>query len=81
VDDLTGCGEQVELDVERFASELRKGAGGARVADDVDGADLSGVNGTPTFFINGRRHYGAYDIETLSQALRTAGAQAMFAQT
>jgi 2-hydroxychromene-2-carboxylate isomerase len=36
---------------------------------DVDGADLSGVNGTPTFFINGRRHYGAYDIETLSEAV------------
>ena len=36
-----------------------------RVADDVDSADLSGVSGTPTFFINGRRHYGAYDIDTL----------------
>ena len=38
----------------------------ARVAEDVDSADLSGVSGTPTFFINGRRHYGAYDIATLS---------------
>ena len=36
--------------------------GAARVAEDVDSADLSGVSGTPTFFINGRRHYGAYDI-------------------
>jgi protein-disulfide isomerase len=52
----------------RKLSELqRKGVGGPRVADDVDGADLSGVNGTPSFFINGRRHYGAYDIDTLSQ--------------
>jgi Na+/H+ antiporter NhaA len=81
VDDLVGYAEQLELDVERFASDLRKGAGSARVADDVDGADLSGVNGTPTFFINGRRHYGAYDIDTLSQAVRAAGARAMFAQT
>jgi protein-disulfide isomerase len=56
----------------RFASDLRKG---------VDGADLSGVNGTPTFFINGRRHYGAYDIDTLSEAVRAVGARAMFAQT
>ena len=32
-------------------------------------ADLSGVTGTPTFFVNGRRHYGAYDIETLSAAV------------
>jgi len=62
-------------------SDLRKGVGGARVVDDVDGADLSGVNGTPTFFIDARRHYGAYDIDTLSQAVRAAGARAMFAQT
>jgi Na+/H+ antiporter NhaA len=81
VDDLIGYAERLELDVERFASDLGKGVGGARVADDVDGADLSGVNGTPTFFINGRRHYGAYDIDTLSQAVRAAGARAMFAQT
>ncbi len=81
VDDLIGYAEQLELDVERFASDLRKGVGSARVADDVDSADLSGVNGTPTFFINGRRHYGAYDIDTLSQAVRAAGARAMFAQT
>jgi hypothetical protein len=80
-DDLVGYAKQLELDVERFASDLRKGVGGPRVADDVDGADLSGVNGTPTFFINGRRHYGAYDIDTLSQAVRAAGARAMFAQT
>ena len=40
-------------------------AGAAQVAEDVDSADLSGVSGTPTFFINGIRHQGAYDIETL----------------
>ena len=41
----------------------------AHIAEDVDGADLSGVSGTPTFFVNGRRHYGAYDIEALSKAV------------
>ncbi len=45
---------------------MRKHSGRARIAEDVDGADLSGVSGTPTFFVNGRRHYGAYDIDTLS---------------
>ena len=40
------------------------------------GADLRGVSGTPTFFINGRRHHGAYDIDTLSRAVRAAGARA-----
>ena len=49
--------------------------GAARIAEDVDGADLSSVSGTPTFFVNGRRHYGAYDIETLKQVVRGARAR------
>src|SRR4051794_36940287 len=39
----------------------------------------SRVSGTPTFFINGRRHHGAYDIDTLSRAVRAAGARAKLA--
>jgi protein-disulfide isomerase len=38
----------------------------------VASADASGVAGTPTFFINGRRHYGAYNIETLTEAVQRA---------
>jgi protein-disulfide isomerase len=75
-DDLIAYAEQLGLDVERFTDDLRAHAGAARVAEDVDSADLSGVSGTPTFFINGRRHYGAYDIATLSAAVRAAGARA-----
>ena len=60
---------------------MRERRGANRIADDVDGADLSGVSGTPTFFINGRRHYGAYDIGTLSDAVRAAGARARVAAT
>ena len=45
-----------------------------RIAADVESADLSGVSGTPTFFVNGRRHYGPYDIGSLSAAVRTAEA-------
>jgi Na+/H+ antiporter NhaA len=77
--DLIAYAEQLGLDVERFTNDLREHAGAARVADDVDSADLSGVSGTPTFFINGRRHYGAYDIATLAAAVRAAGAQATLA--
>jgi Na+/H+ antiporter NhaA len=77
--DLLGYAEQLGLDVERFADDLRTHAGAARVAEDVDSADLSGVSGTPTFFVNGRRHYGAYDIATLSAAVRAAGARATIA--
>jgi Na+/H+ antiporter NhaA len=79
--DLMGYGEQLGLDVERFTDRLRDHSDAARVAEDVDSADLSGVSGTPTFFVNGRRHYGAYDIATLSAAARAAGARASLTTT
>jgi Na+/H+ antiporter NhaA len=78
--DLTGYAGELGLDTERFADELRKHTHAARVAEDVDSADLSGVSGTPTFFVNGRRHYGAYDVETLSAAVRAAKARATVAK-
>ena len=63
----------------RFTEHLQGHIGAKRIARDVEGADLSGVSGTPTFFINGRRHHGAYDIDTLSRAVRAAGARAKLA--
>jgi Na+/H+ antiporter NhaA/predicted DsbA family dithiol-disulfide isomerase len=77
LDDLIRHADRLGLDVERFAEDLRNGVGATHIADDVDSADLSGVSGTPTFFINGHRHYGAYDIATLSAAVRAEGAQAV----
>jgi Na+/H+ antiporter NhaA len=74
--DLTGYASSLGLDIERFTADLRKHGGAARVAEDTDSADLSGVSGTPTFFVNGMRHYGAYDIETLSKAVKLALARA-----
>jgi Na+/H+ antiporter NhaA len=76
VRDLTGYATSLGLDIERFTADLRKHAGAARVAEDTDSADLSGVSGTPTFFVNGMRHYGAYDIESLSKAVKLALARA-----
>jgi Na+/H+ antiporter NhaA/predicted DsbA family dithiol-disulfide isomerase len=73
--DLIGYAEQLELDVERFEEDLRTRTGAGHIAWDVDSADLSGVSGTPTFFINGLRHYGAYDIATLSGAVKAARAR------
>jgi Na+/H+ antiporter NhaA len=74
--DLVSYAERLGLDVERFEDDLRRRAGAARIEEDVDSADLSGVSGTPTFFINERRHHGAYDIGTLSAAVKTARARA-----
>jgi Na+/H+ antiporter NhaA len=73
--DLVGYAQELGLDVERFRGHLRKRRGAGRVAEDVESADLSNVSGTPTFFINGRRHYGAYDIDTLSAEVRAARAR------
>jgi Na+/H+ antiporter NhaA len=77
--DLMGYAEQLGLDVELFSSQLRRHSGANRVAEDVNSADLSGVSGTPTFFINGQRHYGAYDTDTLATAVRAARARATVA--
>jgi Na+/H+ antiporter NhaA len=70
--DLMGYARELALDTERFGEDLRQRAFTSRVAEAVESADLSGVSGTPIFFINGRRHYGAYDIDTLSAAVRAA---------
>ena len=56
--------EELGLDVERFRDEMRRRVYAPRVAEDVSSADASDVAGTPGFFINGRRHRGAYDVET-----------------
>jgi Na+/H+ antiporter NhaA len=74
--DLVGYAEQLGLDVDRFSDELEAHRMQSRVAEDVEGADLSNVTGTPTFFVNGRRHYGAYDIRSLAQAVHAARARA-----
>ena len=70
--DLLEYAGQLGLDTARFAADMRSHAGAGHVAEDVDSADLSGVSGTPTFFVNGMRHHGAYDIDSLSAAVRAA---------
>jgi protein-disulfide isomerase len=73
--DLLRYAARLGLDVDRFRDDLSGRTGAAQIAEDLDSADLSGVSGTPTFFINGQRHNGAYDIETLSAAVTAARAR------
>jgi Na+/H+ antiporter NhaA len=70
--DLGRYAEELGLDMDRFWDELRRRDHAERVARDVASADASGVAGTPSFFINGRRHRGAYDLDTLTAAVRAA---------
>jgi Na+/H+ antiporter NhaA len=76
VRDLIGYADELGLDRDAFREYLRKRKGAARLAQDVESADLSNVSGTPTFFINGRRHYGVYDLQTLSAEVKAARARA-----
>jgi protein-disulfide isomerase len=76
VRDLLAYAQELGLDGDRLHNDVKHHAHEARIAQDVESADLSGVSGTPTFFINGQRHYGAFDIESLKQAVKTARARA-----
>lgn len=77
VRDLVRYAAEIGLDTERFREDLRRHVGSARVAEDVDSADLATVSGTPTFFINGNRYYGAFDLAALKEAVHAAKARAV----
>ena len=79
--DLGRHAQKLGLDVERFWRELREREHAARVDEDVSSADTSGVAGTPSFFVNGRRHQGAYDTSALTAAVRAARGRARLAET
>ncbi|WP_432163563.1 Na+/H+ antiporter NhaA [Streptomyces tendae] len=73
--DLIGHAEELGLDVNRFERELLGGEYRNRVDRHVADADANGVAGTPTFFINGRRHHGSHDVATMSEAIQRARAE------
>lgn len=75
--ELLRYAEDLGLDRDRFHDDLKRHVHELRIAQDVESADVSGVSGTPTFFINERRHYGAYDIETLTAAIAAARTRAL----
>jgi protein-disulfide isomerase len=68
-DQLVDRARAVGLDTERFAHDMAAHAHLDRIQADVAGGIASGVQGTPTFFMNGARHAGSYDLETLLAAL------------
>jgi len=67
--DLLEHAAAIGLDVEQFARDLGTGDHAERIRADVAGAEASGADGTPTFFVNGRRQTGRYDTEALAGAL------------
>jgi protein-disulfide isomerase len=71
-EDLRAYGEQLGLELERFDRELAEHVHAERVREDFMSGVRSGVNGTPTFYIDGARHDESYDVETLVAALERA---------
>jgi protein-disulfide isomerase len=78
--DIGRYAHELGLDVDRFWDDLRRHEHAERVSEDVSSADASGVSGTPSFFINGRRHQAAYDAETLTAAVSAARRRAALLQ-
>jgi protein-disulfide isomerase len=74
--DLIRAAEELGLDMQLFGEDLRHHRWSDHVAADVESADVSGVAGTPSFFVNGQRQMGAYDLASLTRAVRTARSQA-----
>ncbi|MCC6313570.1 MAG: thioredoxin domain-containing protein [Thermomicrobiales bacterium] len=70
--DLIAYATELGLDVERFTRDLDAGTYAERVREDFMSGVRSGVNGTPTFFINGRRLDAGFDLETLETAVNAA---------
>jgi protein-disulfide isomerase len=66
---LVQYASELGLDARRFASEIRAEAHASRIEEDFRSGARNGVNGTPSFFINGVRYDGKYDVEDLFAAL------------
>ncbi|HEY3207952.1 MAG TPA: DsbA family protein [Gaiellaceae bacterium] len=67
--DLHRYADQLGLDVGVFDEELAEHVHAERVREDFMSGVRSGVNGTPTFYINGARHDGGYQLDELLAAL------------
>jgi len=70
--DLITYADALGLDLTRFVHDLETHAHAPRLREDFLSGVRSGVNGTPTFFVNGVRHNGGYDLPSLVEALREA---------
>lgn len=73
---MLAVGRDLGLDAERMAAEIDSGAHAERIERDLRSAEASGATGTPSFFANGRRHFGAYDASSLIEALADGTATA-----
>ena len=70
--DLQRFAEAVGLDLARYAQDVAAHSHIARIEEDLESGEESGVGGTPTFYINGVRHDGSWEQEVLLSAIEHA---------
>ena len=70
--DLEQFAEAVGLDMQQYARDMAERRSLARIEEDVEGGERSGVQGTPTFFINGVMYRGSWEHDALLAAIQAA---------
>lgn len=70
--DIVRLARELGLDVDKFEHDLESAEVTARVRDDLLDAEAMGITSVPTFFVNGRRHVGPFDAQSLIRGLRAA---------
>jgi protein-disulfide isomerase len=71
-DDLRRFAERLGLDIGTFEAQLPDETTRARIERDVQSGEASGVDGTPSLFVDGRRYEGPRDADSLAEALVAA---------
>jgi protein-disulfide isomerase len=69
---IAAASKELGLDVKRLVKDIDSRKFQEKVKRDFSGGVRSGVNGTPTFFINGVRHDTDFELETLTEAIQAA---------
>jgi protein-disulfide isomerase len=70
--DLEQFAEAVGLDLQQYALDIDDQRALGRIEEDVEGGERSGVQGTPTFFLNGALYRGSWEQDALLAALQVA---------
>jgi Na+:H+ antiporter, NhaA family len=70
--DLTHLALRLSMEVYRFERDLESEENAQRVRHDLETGERSGVRGTPTFFINGKRYRGTVDLQSMAAAIKSA---------
>lgn len=69
-ENISHLAAKIGLDMDQFEQEMNDNVYAERVFEDFESGIRSGVNGTPTFFVNGRRYDGAWDLESLLERVQ-----------